>query len=185
MRASRGDPIHDAVLRSAERLFYANGIRAVGIQDVRGAAGVSLKGLYARFPSKDELVVAYLETRHERWMQSLRDAVNAAEQGEARVEALFDWLAGWFAEPDFNGCAFVNATSEAASLPPAAIAVVERHARELILLLGSVDPERLEAEDLYLVVEGAITSARTCHTGSATAERARSLVTALRKATGA
>lgn len=180
MADTRRDPIREAILQSAEKLFYANGIRGVGIQDVRAAAGVSLKGLYGRFAAKDDLVVAYLETRHERWLASLRDATTTAEEGQRRVDAVFDWLATWFNEPDFNGCAFINASTEAASLPPAARAVVERHAQELVDLLGTVDPDRIDAEDLYLVVEGAITTARSRRAGAAAAERARVLAHALR-----
>lgn len=57
----------ERLLDAAEALYYARGIQAVGIDEVRTAAGVSLKRLYQLYPSKQHLVAAYLDARDERW----------------------------------------------------------------------------------------------------------------------
>ena len=103
----------EAILAAAGRLFYARGLTAVVMQDIRAAAGVSLKKLYATYSSKEELVTAYLHRCNERWLGALTDHLQDVEpETLARVRALFDWLDGWFHEATFNGCAFSNAHGE-------------------------------------------------------------------------
>lgn len=171
------DDIERQVLDAASELFYRIGISGVGVKEVRDLAGVSLNGLYRRFPGKAQLVTAYLERRHESWLGSLRAAVASASGREERLTALFDWLEQWFAEPGFNGCAFINARGEQEALEAEANAVLDRHARELTDVLGDVAYGELDREDLYLLVEGAIIAARTGQ-GPDAARRARRLAEA-------
>lgn len=113
-----------------------------------------LKRLYKVFPAKEALVTAYLERRDRRWTASLRGAVaNSADP----VEAVFDWLAQWFSEPDFRGCAFLNAYGELGTGPAGVLDVVRRHKAELRELLAELaGPGREElAEQLLILVEGA------------------------------
>ncbi|MFE3557925.1 TetR/AcrR family transcriptional regulator [Streptomyces sp. NPDC059193] len=149
------------LLDAAEALFYADGIQAVGMDRIRTESGVPLKRLYRLFPAKDSLVTAYLERRDERWMTSLREAVSPPDPAGAPASpllAVFDWLAAWFSEPDFRGCAFLNAYGELGAAGPAAILdVVRRHKarlRSLLADLAGPDDEAL-AEQLLILVEGA------------------------------
>ena len=94
------------LLDAAETLFYERGIQAVGVDEIRTAATVSLKRLYQCFPSKDNLVEAYLYHRDRRWRSAMTDHVtHHAPRPADRPLAVFDWLGSWFAEPDFRGCA--------------------------------------------------------------------------------
>jgi AcrR family transcriptional regulator len=156
----------DRLLAAAEKLYYARGIHAVGMDEVRAEAGVSLKLLYQLFPSKEHLVAAYLDARDEGWRGRLADHV-AATGGSARDQllAVFDWLGLWFAEPGFRGCAFINAFGELGGSAPLVIAVVRRHKglfREYLLDLARgldvPDPAGV-AEQLLLLAEGAMTAA--------------------------
>ncbi|MEW2413751.1 TetR/AcrR family transcriptional regulator [Streptomyces sp. NPDC046866] len=144
------------LLDAAEALFYAEGIQAVGMDRIRTESGVPLKRLYKVFPAKEALVAAYLERRDRRWMASLRDAVEAAP-GDP-VGAVFEWLAAWFAEPGFRGCAFLNAFGELGAGPAGVLDVVRRHKAELrSLLAGAVAGAGREdlADQLVILVEGA------------------------------
>jgi AcrR family transcriptional regulator len=161
----RGDAM-GRLLVAAERLYYSRGIHSVGMDEVRAAAGVSLKRLYQLYPSKEHLVAAYLDDRDVRWRGRLRTYVerNATEPGE-RLLAVFDWLALWFDEPDFRGCAFANAFGEVGGSAPLVLAAVQRHKvlfRAYLLELArdvpAADPEVL-ADELLLLAEGAMTSA--------------------------
>jgi AcrR family transcriptional regulator len=155
-----------SVLLAAERLYYARGIHAVGLDEVRAEAGVSLKRLYQLYPSKEHLVAAYLDDRDERWRARLRAHVDQhASEPRERLLAVFDWLELWFAEPDFRGCAFVNAFGEVGADSPRVLAAVRRHKiafRDYLLGLAqaypAADPEAL-ADELLLLAEGAMTSA--------------------------
>ncbi|MEU9256284.1 TetR/AcrR family transcriptional regulator [Streptomyces sp. NPDC048270] len=175
------------LLDAAEALFYADGIQAVGMDRIRAESGVPLKRLYRLYPAKDSLVTAYLDRRDERWMRSLHQAVSAAaETGNPKVSAnparstapvlaVFDWLAAWFCEPDFRGCAFLNAYGELGAGGPAAVLdVVRRHkARLRSLLAGLAGPdEEALADQLLLLVEGATVTA-ALDPGPAPAHRAR------------
>lgn len=150
------------VLDAAEELFYGRGVRDVGMDEIRSASGVSLKRLYRLFPAKEVLVEEYLRRRDGRWRESLARHVEAAPPAD-RVLAVFDWLAGWFDEPGFRGCAFVNSFGElGATSPPVAAAVRDHKEAFRGYLAGLADaagrPPSL-ADHLLLLAEGAITTA--------------------------
>ncbi|MEV7560354.1 TetR/AcrR family transcriptional regulator [Streptomyces sp. NPDC089795] len=167
------------LLDAAEELFYRHGIQAVGMDRIRTASGVPLKRLYRLFPAKESLVAAYLERRDRRWLDSLRTTAATPAEPRARVLAVFDWLAVWFTEPDFRGCAFLNAYGE---LGAAAPEIVRVHKAELHALLADLtagltadrtaDPAL--ADRLLILTEGATTVAALAP-GPEPAHRAREI----------
>ncbi|WP_030714036.1 TetR/AcrR family transcriptional regulator [Streptomyces sp. NRRL F-2580] len=159
------------LLDAAEELFYRHGIQAVGMDRVRTASGVPLKRLYRLFPAKDSLVTAYLERRDQRWLDSLRTAALAPAEPRARVLAVFDWLADWFTEPDFRGCAFLNAYGE---LGAAAPEIVRVHKAELRALLADLAADPALADQLLILTEGA-TAVAALSPGPEPAHRAREI----------
>lgn len=101
------------MLDAAEELMYAGGVRAVGMDDIRDRSGVSLRALYGLFPTKHDLVVAWLEDRHHRWAQWFSGQTRTAPAViDERVRAGFTALTSWAGSPDFHGCAFVRAVAE-------------------------------------------------------------------------
>ncbi|MEV6205628.1 TetR/AcrR family transcriptional regulator [Kitasatospora sp. NPDC051914] len=151
------------LLDAAEELFYGRGIQAVGVDQIRAASGVSLKRLYQVFPSKADLVLAYLRRRDARWLAALTGYADARPEGDARILAVFDWLHGWFGEPDFRGCGFINAFAEIGATDPAAAEVVRAHKAALRdylagLLRQAGRPQSL-VDPLFLLAEGAMTTA--------------------------
>ncbi|MFK0254409.1 TetR/AcrR family transcriptional regulator [Streptomyces sp. NPDC090445] len=172
------------LLDAAETLFYAEGIQAVGMDRIRAESGVPLKRLYKVFPAKETLVAGYLERRDRRWIGSLRDAVSAAPSDPVR--AVFDWLAAWFSEPGFRGCAFMNAYGELGAAGPAGVLdTVRRHKAELRALLAeAAGPGREElADQLLILVEGA-TAVAALTPGPEPAHRAGAAAAALMRAAG-
>ncbi|GAA0463567.1 TetR/AcrR family transcriptional regulator [Streptomyces stramineus] len=156
--------VDERVLDAAEALFYEHGVQAVGMDRVRGVSGVSLKRLYQRFPSKEILVETYLRRRDRRWRAAMAAAVAAAPERE-RPLAVFDWLHAWCGEPDFRGCAFLNAFGEMGTGSPAVAGAVRDHKaamRSYLLDLarsaGAREPEHL-ADQLTVLVDGAIATA--------------------------
>jgi len=104
----------DRILEAAYELFSAYGIRAVGIDTVIAEAGVAKMTLYRNFASKDELALAFLELREERWTRGWlqREVLARASNPADRLLAIFDVFGEWFARDDFEGCSFVNALLE-------------------------------------------------------------------------
>ncbi|MEU4100296.1 TetR/AcrR family transcriptional regulator [Streptomyces tanashiensis] len=120
------------VLDTAERLFDERGVQAVGMDAIRTASGVSLKRLYQVFPSKDLLVEAVLRRRDEAVRAALTGhGARTAEGPYERALAVFDWLAGWFAEPGFRGCAFINTFGELGGVTPVVAGIARDHKEAL------------------------------------------------------
>ncbi|MFF4608011.1 TetR/AcrR family transcriptional regulator [Streptomyces sp. NPDC001339] len=183
------DEARTRILDAAEKLFYERGIQSVGMDELRSAAGVSLKRLYQCFPAKQHLVEAYLRRRDARWRAELSAYVTAyvTECGgapAARPLAVFDWLRSWFLEPGFRGCAFINAYGEMGATADGVARAAREHKAALLAymtglvrdalpaaepagpaeLVESVEPaEPAElaalAGQLALLVDGAITAA--------------------------
>src|SRR3989442_8637905 len=105
----------DRLLRAASELFYAEGVQSVGIDRVIERAGVAKASLYSTFGSKEGLVCAYLNARHEETLARFRSAVAATDDPIERLLAVFDAQARLFHTPDFHGCAFTAAATEAPS----------------------------------------------------------------------
>jgi len=145
----------DRILETADRLFYLQGIRAVGVDTIAAEIGISKRTLYNHFPSKDALIAAYLERRFVAPRPSDKSPVE-------QILGTFDSLERRFASKDFRGCPFVNAVaelgSEDQSVRRIAIAFKESRRlwfRDLLVQLGVADVEGL-ATQLALLVDGSI-----------------------------
>jgi AcrR family transcriptional regulator len=111
-------PARERILDSAYDLFSRRGIRAVGIDEVIERATVAKATLYRHFPSKDDLVLAFLRKREERWTHGWVEQ-EARRRGDTPAEsllAIFDLFDEWFHRDDFEGCSFVNVLLETADL---------------------------------------------------------------------
>ncbi|WP_308190415.1 TetR/AcrR family transcriptional regulator [Pseudonocardia sp. TRM90224] len=170
------------VLDAAEDLFYGRGIQSVGVDEVRAAAGVSLKRLYQLFPGKDALVREFLHRRDERWRRRLAEFVAQRDSSEEQVLAVFDWLHTWFSEPGYRGCAFINSFGELGAVSPSVVSEVRAHKVALRDYLGGLvaaagrGPEL--ADHLLLLVEGAIVTSAVLGDPAA-ATQARTVAAAL------
>jgi AcrR family transcriptional regulator len=106
------EPVSDQILTAVATLFYREGIRAVGIDRIIEEAKVAKATLYRHFPSKDHLVAAYLEDRHNRVIRSLREVLNEAEAPRDQIRLIFERLHEKADSPEFRGCAFALAVAE-------------------------------------------------------------------------
>src|SRR6185437_1217897 len=111
------EPIaRERILESAYDLFSTKGVRAVGIEEVIERAAVAKATLYRHFPSKDELVLAFLRKREVVWTHGWVEA-EARKRGatpEEQLLAIFDLFDEWFHRTDFEGCSFINVLLETA-----------------------------------------------------------------------
>jgi AcrR family transcriptional regulator len=104
----------DRILDTAYDLFSAHGTRAVGVDRIIAEAGTAKMTLYRNFASKDELIVAFLAVREERWTRGWLQAEVEKRAGSPRERllAIFDVFGEWFAREDFEGCSFINVMLE-------------------------------------------------------------------------
>jgi AcrR family transcriptional regulator len=156
----------ERILRAAYALFSHDGINAVGIDTIIAHSGTAKMSLYRHFGSKEELVLAFLEQRRERWTSQWLEAevLKRAADPATRLLAIFDVFDAWFQEPDFEGCSFINVLLEAergGSVHRAAAdhlaeirVILARLAREA----GLEDVERF-AHTWHFLMKGSIISA--------------------------
>jgi AcrR family transcriptional regulator len=103
----------ERMLAEAFILFYANGIRAVGVDLLIARAGVAKASFYRYFRSKRELILAYVDLREDAWLAWLQEWVEGcATSPNARLLAIFDALGELFTDPEYRGCAAMNAVAE-------------------------------------------------------------------------
>jgi AcrR family transcriptional regulator len=108
-------PVRDRIMCTACRLFYEEGIQAVGIQRIIDEAGIAKASLYAHFASKDDLVAAYLDEKAKSVRATLGAHLDNPRLGpKAKVLKFFDMMVDAAADPAFRGCAFQNASAEVA-----------------------------------------------------------------------
>ena len=104
----------ERILDTAYELFSRHGTRAVGVDRIIAECGIAKMTLYRNFPSKDNLILAFLERRDELWTRAWLQA--EAQRGGStpaeRLLAIFDTFEGWFAQADFEGCSFINVMLE-------------------------------------------------------------------------
>jgi len=159
MKRSAGKKLMEQrILDAADRLFYGEGIRAVGVDPIAAEVGISKRTLYNYFPSKDDLVVGYLARR-------LRPIAISERPPAQQILEDFDRLEAAFADGGFRGCPFVNAVAELKEPGHAANKIAlafkdQRRAwfRELLSRLPVAKPDQL-AMQLLLLVDGAIAAA--------------------------
>lgn len=154
--------VRERLLAAADELFYNEGVHTVGINRVIEHAGVAKASLYALFGSKDGLIRAYLERRHEARRRRFEQALAGRDTPRERLLAVFDDL---LSLPDCNGCAFINASAEG-PLGSATEQATQNYRAWLLELFrseaqaaGAADPEGLAAQ-LVLLYDGAAVGTR-------------------------
>ena len=155
---TRSNEMRERILETADRLFYSQGIRAVGVDTVAAEIGISKRTLYNYFPSKDELIVAYLQRR-------LRPTPASDLPPAEQILGNFQRLERTFSAGVFRGCPFVNAVAEIKEPGHAANEVAfafkeQRRLwfRDLLAKLKVKDPDSL-ALQLQILADGAIAAA--------------------------
>jgi AcrR family transcriptional regulator len=157
-------PARDRILDTASRLFYARGIRAVGVDVIIAEAGVAKATFYKYFPAKDDLVVAYLDRVDGIWTGQLHAAAEGAGPEPAdQLVGMFDALTSACRRDGYRGCAFINAAVEAMpGTPVHERTVAHKRAvlawvRGLAVGAGAGDPDAL-ARALTLLLDGGLAS---------------------------
>ncbi len=163
-RAAGTSVARQRILDAAFRLFYARGIRAVGVDTIIAESGVAKATFYKHFPAKDDLVVAYLDKVDGIWSGQLHAAAQAAGPAPRdQLVGLFDALGTACRRDGYRGCAFLNAAAEAVPGTPVHDRTVA-HKRQVLSWVrglaadaGAVDPDGL-ARSLTLLLDGGLAS---------------------------
>lgn len=153
------------ILNAATRLFYANGIRAIGVDAIAEKAGVTKRTLYKHFESKDALIAAYLEAQNEPVLAALaRSVTSASGEIAEQIEGLFLGFARQAANPNWHGCPFARAVSELREFENDDVSRIAANHKHLFehwledhLASNNVGDAALVARQLIVLVDGCIT----------------------------
>jgi len=156
----------ERLIAAGQRLFCREGIHATGIARLLSEAGVSRKTLYERFGSKERLLHVVLKREGEAWRNWFaRGLAKTRGTPQERLLAAFDLLGEWFRQPNFYGCAFINAVAEhdKIAMPLSELAITHREETNRLLLdlarqTGAAEPELL-VEKISMLIDGAIVTA--------------------------
>ncbi|WP_250028988.1 TetR/AcrR family transcriptional regulator [Paractinoplanes maris] len=162
---TRKPSARERLLAAADELFYAEGVHTVGIDRIIERAGVAKASLYSTFGSKDELVRAYLEGRHELRRTRLLAGLERYDDPRDRLLGVFEVLAELTGTPGFRGCPFYNASAESPTGGPVEQVSTANRAWtrglffELARDAGAKDPAAL-ADQLVVLYDGASAGGR-------------------------
>ena len=166
MTTAQDLPVRQRILETAQRLFRRDGFRAVGIDTIIAGAGVAKMSLYRHFPSKDDLIVAYLEQSNRQFWEWLDGAVAHLDDPEEKLVAMFEAIEKLATSPECLGCTFQGTAAEFPDRDHPGHQVALAHKRmvqdrfaELAGQAGLRDPEKL-ADQLLLLMDGAWVAAR-------------------------
>ena len=162
----RSVALREHILDVASDLFYAHGVRNVGIDRIISESGIARMTLYNHFKSKDLLIEAYLRRQSRRWVHWYSSTMDQSSgDSRERILAAYDVLDGWFNSKSFRGCSVANAMVELADDDhPAANVKREYHTslrslfRGLVEDLGVEDSREL-SEQLFMILRGGMMSA--------------------------
>lgn len=154
------------LIDTAAKLFYHQGIKSIGINEVLKTSGIAKKTLYRHFESKDALVLAVLEQRHTIFIQWLNDILKETHSNQDLVLRLFNGLSCWFSNQviclgDFRGCFFINTAAEYSESTSAISQYCRTHKEQVRDVISEhlVTPDEALLNILCTLKEGAITMA--------------------------
>jgi AcrR family transcriptional regulator len=159
-------PVRERILESAYELFSTRGVRDVGVDEVIKRAGVAKATLYRHFPSKNDLTLAFLEEREERWTYGWV-AAEARRRGatpEEQLLSIFDAFDEWFHQDAFEACSFINILLEMGNGHPAGSASVKYLANIRAFVQSLADEAGLReteafAHSWHILMKGSIVAA--------------------------
>ena len=156
----------DKVFKTAARLFYQHGYRAIGVDTIAAESGIGKMTLYRHYPSKDDLIVAYLRDSNELFWKNFEQITKDASTPREKLLAFFQSLQDYVKTPVCYGCPFLNVATEypETDYPGHQVALEHKQSvrtrfRQLAKEAGAPKPEAL-ADQLFLLMDGAYMASR-------------------------
>lgn len=180
----------DKVFQTAARLFYQNGYRAIGVDTIAAESGIGKMTLYRHYPSKDDLIVAYLNDGNELFWTNFEEITKDAPTAREKLLAFFQGLQDYVTTPACYGCPFLNVATEypETDYPGHQVALEHKQSvrirfRQLAKEAGATKPEVL-ADQLFLLMDGAYMASRMFGTKNPAAHVAEAAQTLIDSALG-
>lgn len=151
----------DRILQTAHDLFYRDGIRATGVDRLIAESKVTKTTFYRHFKSKKNLILAFLDYRHQRFLSQFSTGI---EKHGGDIDALAPTVKEWFESEDFRGCAFLNSVGELGGTTPEVLEITQTHKQSIADLIEQILPESPDrpkkAQAIAMAVDGATVQAQ-------------------------
>ena len=156
----------DRLFQTAARLFYQHGYRAIGVDTISAESGIGKMTLYRHYPSKDDLIVAFLRQSDEDFWEYFEQSTQDAPTAREKLLAFFEALQEYVVSPACYGCPFLNVATEYPETDYAGHQVALEHKQavrarfnQLAKEANARQPKAL-ANALFLLMDGAYMAAR-------------------------
>ncbi|MBO0330790.1 TetR/AcrR family transcriptional regulator [[Muricauda] lutisoli] len=159
--------LHEHIISSAGNLFYSQGYNSTGVNEIIKKCDIAKATLYSHFKSKEDICVAYLNQRHNVFMNRLKTYVGQRQSGKNQLMAIFDLLRDMYLEENFQGCWGLKTLGELSPEQTTILSVIQQQKKELLLYLGELVGDNIsnlskaETEKIsggiYLLYESAVT----------------------------
>lgn len=156
----------DRVFQTAARMFYRHGYRAIGVDTLAAESGIGKMTLYRHYPTKDDLIVAYLKDSNELFWRNFEQITKDAPTAREKILSFFEGLQNYVQSPACYGCPFLNVATEYPETNYAGHEVAMEHKqsvrmkfRQLAKEAGAKKPDVL-ADQLFLLMDGAYMASR-------------------------
>lgn len=155
------------IITTAGDLFYTKGYQTTGVNEIISKANIAKATLYHHFKSKEDICIAYLETKHSLFIASLTSIIDSENTTKSKLLGVFEYLRNVFREEDFGGCWAIKMLGEIPQNDKKIKSIVLNQKKELLIYLNSLvqnsvkNASKAEIEQLsnsiYLLYETAIT----------------------------
>lgn len=156
----------EKLFQTAARLFYQHGYRAIGVDTIAAESGIGKMTLYRHYPSKDDLIAAYLNDSNQDFWEQFEQITKDASTAREKLLAFFNALQNYALSPECFGCPFINVAVEFPEVNYAGHQVALKHKERVLARFqqlaqeaGAKQPDTL-ANALFLLMDGAYIAAR-------------------------
>jgi AcrR family transcriptional regulator len=156
----------DQLFQTASRLFYQHGYRAIGVDTLAAESGIGKMTLYRHYPSKDDLIVAFLRQSDKEFWEYFEQSTQNMPTAREKLLAFFEALQEYAVSPACYGCPFLNVATEYPETDYTGHQVALEHKQavrarftQLAKEAGARQPKAL-ANALFLLMDGAYMAAR-------------------------
>ncbi len=156
----------EKLFQTAGRLFYQHGYRATGVDTIALESGIGKMTLYRHYPSKDNLILAFLSESDEKFWAYFEQSTKEAPTAREKLVAFFDALQSYVLSPACYGCPFINIATEYPEVEHAGHQVALEHKQSVhavfLHLAGEARAQQPEVltNALLLLMDGAYVAAR-------------------------
>lgn len=168
----------ERIMNTASTLFHQQGYNSTGINQIISEANVAKASFYQHFKSKDDLCIAFLNTRHEYWFSELTTYVSKSKTPKKRIFSAFDFIMYMNEKEDFRGCSFLNILSEISQEQGAILSVIQAHKNDLRRFFEQELGKKLLAAHIYLLFESSIIESQLFKSNELV-EQSKKIVTSL------